>query len=438
MTYTEKEKYRGQDKIKFLREEMADKVFQFEELKSKNILSTEENQLKNKLAADMVSIERELEPLEAAENRAIKNFKMSRTNRDEENTDLTDFPGRTFIDKSRSISLIDSKTRLLSNVRDQNFSVGDIALFKTRGPQNATEKAALDTGLDAAGGISTIASRQFWDYTRQQMVVFQAGAQTLDFESDEGMGQPVVPQITGSVAPEWKAQNAPGTPSDPTFIPRPFAFKTLFASTVVSNELAQDGGQLLARMITHDLAQSFASEADRVALTGSGSGEEPRGVANTLGINVFEMGTNGGPLTDFNPMVGAVAMLLNTGLPLDKVSAFVLSPRSWQELATLKSQTELQQLIIPSHIAQIPQLVSNKINDAQTVGSSTDTSSIFVGDFTQLVVGVRLAIKLRFNEQPLAGNFSTLITAAARLDVQLINPSAFTMINGITPGGALT
>ena len=273
--------------------------------------------------------------------------------------------------------------------------------------------------------------------TRAASTVVRAGATTLNFEEGE-IGGVVIPQITGSIAPEWKVENENITLSDPTFTPRTLDFKTLASATKVSNELLQDSGTLLARMIETDLSQGFASEFDRAALFGSGSGQEPRGVKNTVGINTFSMGSNGGDIEDWNPLVGAVRMLLDDNVPLENISAFIMSPREWEALAVLKTATELQQLQPPTQIANIRQLVSSKIPINTTVGSSNDTGTIFVADWSKLVIGVRLSLKIRFFEQTFAQSYSTLIRAVARVDFALVHPSSFAVITGITPGPALT
>jgi HK97 family phage major capsid protein len=347
---------------------------------------------------------------------------------------------RKYLDKARTISIIDNQTKLARpramEDDEPEVSLGELILARIRGPQNEAERKALSTTLDASGGISTMVSRNFWDSMRAASTVVRAGAQVLDFE-DIGDGVVKIPQITGDPTAYWKVQNEQVTLSDPTVTAKSFDFKSLFAATQISNELAQDGGSLFAQMIEASLTRSFASEIDRVALLGSGSGEEPEGVG-LKAINEFEMGTNGNDLADFNPLVGACKLLMDDNVPLNRINGFIMAPRTWQELATLKSATELQQLMIPEQIASIPWYVSSKIPVNTTVGSSADTSTIYVGDWTQLVIGVRLNIRIKFHDQPLAQNFATLVTCATRVDVEAMNLGAFCKITGITPGPALT
>lgn len=393
--------------------------------------TTEEKTRWETLKAEVESMKDEisaLEEQEAIDTRSAKPVGQHRNQQDNSE--------KRYLNKAQTISVIDSKTKLVRDEKRNEVGLGGLILAKIRGPINDAEERALTTSLDTSGGISTTVSRSFWDSARAQSTVVRAGATTLDFENDEG-GSHVIPQIVTDPVAEWKVQNVASNLSDGTFAAKTFNYKTLFASTQISNELAQDGGSLFASMIEASLSRSFASEIDRAALLGSGAGEEPQGLA-LKAINAFDMGTNGGDLEDFNPLVGACRMIMDDNIPLEQISGFIMAPRTWQDLATLKSATELQQLLIPEQIRQIPWYVSSKIPVNQTEGSASDATSIYVGDWSQLVIGVRLNIRVKFHEQPLAQSFSTLVTCAARVDFEAVNLGAFCRIHGITPGGALT
>lgn len=393
------------------------------EAKSRTLTPTEQRRI-DELPSILEGIDSEINSLEA--NEKLSKRKVGMNNTIEE-------PGRVFLDKNRTISLVSSKTSLKQGQNEEEkLSLGELIVARMRGPINDIEKAALDTSLDTAGGISTHVSRDFWDKTRAFSTVVKAGASVLDF-TDGAHGGVVIPQISGSIQPEWKTENENVTLSDPTLVPRTLEWKTLMAGTKVSNELVQDAGGLLAKMIETDLQKSFASEIDRVALLGSGSGNEPRGVANTSGINVHSMGTNGSALTNFDAMVSAVKLLLDDNIPLEEISGFIMSPREWEALAKLKSATELQQLMIPKQIESIPQYVTQKIVTNQTQGSANNASKIFVGDWSKLVIGVRLSLKIKFHEAPFAQSYSTLITAVTRADIALVHPEAFAVVQGVIP-----
>lgn len=337
---------------------------------------------------------------------------------------------RTYLDVAETVSIISSKTKLARQDEKPGIGVGELIAARLRGPKTDEEKRALDTSLDAAGGISTSLSRDFWDRTRQQSALFRAGAKAVDYERSDA-GNFIIPVISGNPTVSWKVENNQANLVDPTFTSHPMDFETLFCAIQVSNEQMQDGGQLFAKMIETSLTNAFALEIDRAGLVGTGVDPEPLGLSG-MGINEFSMGTNGQDIDSYAPLVGATRMLLDDGLPLSEVGPFIMAPRAWQDLNLLTSTTENQPLLLPRGISDIPWIVANTIPINQTKGSATDATTIFGGNWNEFIVGFRLHLKIKFFEQPLGRSFATLITASARVDYAAMNPSHFVKITGIT------
>ena len=70
----------------------------------------------------------------------------------------------------------------------------------------------------------------------------------------------------------------------------------------ISRELLEDSINI-GDILTGALANALALELDRVALLGSGTAPEPRGIFNTSGILSQSQGDNGAALTGFGPLV---------------------------------------------------------------------------------------------------------------------------------------
>jgi HK97 family phage major capsid protein len=67
-----------------------------------------------------------------------------------------------------------------------------------------------------------------------------------------------------------------------------------------------------------------------------------------------------------------------------------------------------------------------------TTGTSTDTSNVFTGDWSNLLVGMRTDFRLRFlGERYLADNLQYAFLAYLRADVQLAQPAAFVVDAGV-------
>jgi HK97 family phage major capsid protein len=67
------------------------------------------------------------------------------------------------------------------------------------------------------------------------------------------------------------------------------------------------------------------------------------------------------------------------------------------------------------------------------VGTSTDCSEAYVGDFRELLIGIRTAFKLEASR--VAGsafeNLQVYIRAYIRADIALAHPKLFTVVQGI-------
>lgn len=83
--------------------------------------------------------------------------------------------------------------------------------------------------------------------------------------------------------------------------------------------------------------------------------------------------------------------------------------------------------------------MASKVPTDQTVGTSNDCSTAFVGDFGDMVMGVRLNVQLMASEQASDGSshafthFEVWIRAVARVDFAVLRPSSFVAITGIRP-----
>ena len=84
-------------------------------------------------------------------------------------------------------------------------------------------------------------------------------------------------------------------------------------------------------------------------------------------------------------------------------------------------------------IARIPRLATSAAPIDETQGTATNASSIILGDFRQLMIGMRHQIEVRVFDQPFATTGQVAVLAWMRADVQLAQPKAFCALNGIIP-----
>jgi HK97 family phage major capsid protein len=79
----------------------------------------------------------------------------------------------------------------------------------------------------------------------------------------------------------------------------------------------------------------------------------------------------------------------------------------------------------------IPVFISGNIPSAQTVGTSTDCSTVILADMSQIVVGMRQELQVEMSRDYAFSADQTAIRLIARADVQPINATAVVVITGL-------
>jgi HK97 family phage major capsid protein len=290
------------------------------------------------------------------------------------------------------------------------------------------EHRALTEGTNSAGGFLTpepLAAR-FIDRVRNASRVMQAGAQTVPMTSDTL----AIARMTSGATVAWKSEGNPITPSDMVFDRVTFTARTLPILVKLSRELFEDMQPEAAAGIEREIAAALALELDRGCLRGSGTPPEVKGVRNQSGITVTSLGANGASLVWDNVLDGVAAV---RNLNLDP-NAVLMSSRTQNALAKLKLTTGdyISSPLVPVGISQ---LVTNQIPNNLTVGTSNDCSEVYIGDWSQLMVGLRA--DLRFQIQVLTERYADTLEVGLltylRADVQLQHPEGFTVLTGVRP-----
>jgi HK97 family phage major capsid protein len=90
----------------------------------------------------------------------------------------------------------------------------------------------------------------------------------------------------------------------------------------------------------------------------------------------------------------------------------------------------LQPLVPPAAVQAVPEFLTNQI---PIQGTSPDMTDVYVGDFSQLMIGLRTSFRLEVSR--VAGEaFERLqiwVRAYLRADVQLARPEAFAVLTDV-------
>jgi len=265
----------------------------------------------------------------------------------------------------------------------------------------AEHERALAEGTIGAGGalVPSPLSARVIDLARNATRVFQAGGITVPMTSSTL----ALARLTSEGSPAWKTENAAITAADMVFDRVTFTARTLVRLITLSVELFEDADPSSEDVIARAFAGQMAVELDRVALLGTGTAPEPRGVLNQSGITTTAHGANGSVIATATAydwhLDAAGAVRVANFTP----TAHIQAPRTSTSLSKLREATTSAYLAPPPNM--LPMLTTKSVPINVTVGTSTDTSYIFTGQWDQLMVGVRTDFSLRFlGERFLADN----------------------------------
>src|SRR5215218_719730 len=292
----------------------------------------------------------------------------------------------------------------------------------------APHERALAEATVGAGGALVPAplSARVIDLARNRTVVFRAGAQTVPMTSQTL----ALARLTSEGSPAWKSENATITAADMVFDRVTFTARTLVRTILLSVELFEDADPSSEDVIANAFAGQMAVELDRVALLGTGTPPEPRGVLNQSGVTLTAHGANGTTITTttaYDWHLDAAGAVRAAGFT---PNAHIQAPRTSTSLSKLREATTSAYLTPPANM--LPMLATKQVPINLSVGASTDCSEIYTAQWDQLMVGMRTDFTLRFlGERYLADNLQYAFLAYLRADVQVAQPTAFVVDRGV-------
>ncbi|WP_371346065.1 phage major capsid protein [Ancylobacter sp. IITR112] len=303
----------------------------------------------------------------------------------------------------------------------RGLTPGGFLRAMVRGPQSAVERRALAESTDSAGGytVPDVIMAPMIDRMRAASVVMRAGALTIPITSDNAS----FAKVATDPVPAWRAENEAAAESDPTFAKVPFAPKSLMVIVRISRELLDDSINI-GTALPNVIAQAMATELDRVALMGSGSGSQPRGVANFAGLTAS--GYSALELANYVPLVRMRTALRTAN---SDATAFIMSPRDEGALAE-KLDGEGNPLIIPPAIASTPRLATTSI--PTNLGGGANQSLILAGDWSRLMVGIRSELRIEILKERYADYHQYAFVAHLRADIAAEHEAAFCKIPAVT------
>jgi HK97 family phage major capsid protein len=317
----------------------------------------------------------------------------------------------------------------LNRVDGGEGTMGDFFRGVAGGRTTDGIKAALSVGTDGSGGY-TVPSWLFPRFLEALLPVSsltKAGARIVPLDDTAKTYR--IARVSTVPSAAWRNEAGAVAESDPAFTAMDLTPRSLAFYFKVSRELLQDSANL-DQMLPGVFAGALAKEIDRTGLRGSGTPPEPTGLLNTANVNAVTNGANGATLSTIKwaNLISAYQAILDANGPVP--TAAIMAPRSVAGFASLADSTG-QPLQRPALLAPVEFIATSQIPVNLTVGSSTDCTELYVGDFSNMMIGMRESISVMANSQLYAATGQVGFFVHARVDFGVTYPVAFAKITGV-------
>lgn len=333
-----------------------------------------------------------------------------------------------------------SSTKVMRNAADfaKHYNTGhsqdageyDIADY-LRGIANMqtppSVKNALSTGTDTAGGftVPSVLMPGILGALATASSLLTAGAGIIPVE--QGAKNYTTAVVSAIPTAAWRNESASLAVSDPAFnaiVATPRSLSFMFK---VSRELLADAVGFAATLNTV-IAQAFAKELDRAGLRGTGTAPEPRGIKNTLLVSNISHGTNGAVIANWKPLLSGLKNSLEVDGPMP--TAAIMSPASLIAFSGL-SDVNGQPINRPALLEPLKLVTTSQIPNNLTVGSSTNCSEIYMGDFQNVNFVMRENVSIQMLNELYASTGEVGFACHVRADVVVQYPQTFSILTGL-------
>ncbi|MFK3738489.1 phage major capsid protein [Massilia sp. TN1-12] len=356
----------------------------------------------------------------AAQDTALKNAANSSPWKNQSGGDVKVL--RNSADIRAHYAAMNNTGRPGEEIRIDDFLRGVAGMKSSTAVQNA-----LSTGTDTAGGylLPSVVMPGILEALVPASSLLSAGAGIVPL--DAGARNFTTAAIDTIPTAQWRLESGQIATSEATFRAVVAAPKSLAFMFKVSRELLADAPNMAAALNVA-IGQAFAKELDRVGLRGSGTAPEPHGILTTSGIQTMGNGANGKALADYANFLSAAETILQADAPAPL--AAIMSPRSLIRLAGLVDGNK-QPLAPPRMLENWKMLSTSQIPNNLSVGTSSDCSEIYVGDFSKVNFMMREQVSIQIARELFAGTGEVGFICHVRADVAVMYPKAIAVITGV-------
>jgi HK97 family phage major capsid protein len=293
----------------------------------------------------------------------------------------------------------------------------------------AGQRTMVTSSAPAGGNLvgTELLADEFTDLLRARTIVAAMGATVMP-----GLvGNVAIPGQTGPATSAWVAEEATLTASDPTLNQITLSPKTTGAMTEFSRLLMLQSAPGIEQIVRSDLTAVLARAIDTVAISGTGTSNQPRGVLNTAGIGAVAGGTNGAaPTWDHLVSLEAAVAAANAD---QGALGYLTNSAVRARLRRTQRATNLEFVWSDgvdgagfSQVAGRRAGVSNLVPSNLTKGTSTGVcSAILFGNWADLLIGQWGVLDIQVDPYSLSAKGGIRIVAWQTIDVAVRRPASF-------------
>lgn len=273
----------------------------------------------------------------------------------------------------------------------------------------------------------------FIDLLRAKAMVTHMGATVIS-----GLvGNVEIPRQTGASTTYWLAENTASTDSNATFDKVPLKPKTIGALSSVSRNLLLQSSMNVEAFVRNELAVSLALGIDLAALCGTGTDNQPTGIANMSGICTVEGGTNGGSLT-FDKLIDMETQVATANADVTNMYylcnaatiGFLKKIKNTSGDYIWKPITEAVRNGFPGEVNGYAVGRSNQVRSGLEKGTSKNCHEIYFGNWADLLIGEWGFLEIDVNRYGDAWKSGGVeIRALQTIDIAVRHPKSFCLFS---------
>ena len=291
-------------------------------------------------------------------------------------------------------------------------------------------------GQPTQGGnlvATDLRSGSFIDLLRAKAMVTRMGATVIS-----GLvGNVEIPRQTGASTTYWLAENTAPTERNATFDKVSLKPKTIGALSSVSRNLLLQSSMNVEAFVRNELAVSLALGIDLAALCGTGTNNQPTGIANMSGICTVEGGTNGGSLT-FDKLIDMETQVATANADVTNMYylcnaatiGFLKKIKNTSGDYIWKPITEAVRNGFPGEVNGYAVGRSNQVRSGLEKGTSNNCHEIYFGNWADLLIGEWGFLEIDVNRYGDAWKSGGVeIRALQTIDIAVRHPKSFCLFS---------